>query len=268
LITVNVHGALPHAQDADDVSVITHSIHERRNMLISASDIRGYSLHAIDGEIGRCHDFLFDDTHWRVRYMVANTRAWLPGRKVLISPQQLDNPDWESNRVRVALSKQEIKDAPSIDADAPVSRRSERAWADYFGYARYWAGPETWGPIGGAISSALVEQLGAHDGVPPGDEQDMDQVHVRSCDELIGYEVVASNGTFGHVRDVLIDTVSWRVHKWVLASDHLPSDARVSCAPEHTIDVSWGQRTIRVDRSREQLAAGWRTPAPEQSERA
>ena len=55
-------------------------------MLRSMKEIKGYVLGAQDGDIGRCHDFLFDDKNWAVRYIVADTKKWLPGRKVLISP--------------------------------------------------------------------------------------------------------------------------------------------------------------------------------------
>ena len=59
-------------------------------MMQSIKDLKGYVLRATDGEIGRCKDFLFDDRHWTIRYMVADTHKWLPGRKVLISPISLD----------------------------------------------------------------------------------------------------------------------------------------------------------------------------------
>ena len=55
-------------------------------MLRSVDEITGYTLHATDGDIGRCHDFLFDDQRWVIRYIVAKTAMWLPGRKVLVSP--------------------------------------------------------------------------------------------------------------------------------------------------------------------------------------
>ena len=51
-------------------------------MLRSIKDIQGYVLGAQDGEIGRCSDFLFDDKNWTVRYIVADTQKWLPGRRV------------------------------------------------------------------------------------------------------------------------------------------------------------------------------------------
>ena len=42
-------------------------------MLLSVNELTNYVLSAKDGEIGRCRDFLFDDEHWTIRYMVANT---------------------------------------------------------------------------------------------------------------------------------------------------------------------------------------------------
>jgi len=42
-------------------------------------EITGYELLATDGEIGKCHDFLFNENDWNIRYMVADARRWLPG---------------------------------------------------------------------------------------------------------------------------------------------------------------------------------------------
>jgi hypothetical protein len=46
----------------------------------SLKEIIGYSMGATDGEIGHVSDFLFDDHEWTVRYLVASTGTWLPGR--------------------------------------------------------------------------------------------------------------------------------------------------------------------------------------------
>ena len=91
-------------------------------MLRRARELTGYRLLASDGEIGTCTDFLFDDRDWVVRYMVADTRKWLPGRKVLISPASLGEPDWNSQTFPIGLSRQQIKDSPALDEHEPVSR--------------------------------------------------------------------------------------------------------------------------------------------------
>ena len=74
-------------------------------MLRSVKEILNYVLQAEDGEIGRSKDFLFDDRFWAIRYMVADTRKWLPGRKVLVSPIALGHPDWIQKTFPVRLTK-------------------------------------------------------------------------------------------------------------------------------------------------------------------
>ena len=58
-------------------------------MLRSLLDLRNYRIQAIDGHIGGVHDLLFDDQRWTVRYLVVDLGSWLPGRKVLISPNPI-----------------------------------------------------------------------------------------------------------------------------------------------------------------------------------
>ena len=57
-------------------------------MLRSIKQLHGAKLGASDGEIGHVKDFYFDDQNWAVRYVVADTGSWLPGRQVLISPMR------------------------------------------------------------------------------------------------------------------------------------------------------------------------------------
>src|ERR1019366_2899047 len=63
---------------------------ERTIMLSRAKTLKGYKLHSLDGEIGKVKEFYFDDRHWTIRYLVADTGNWLPGRQVLISPYALN----------------------------------------------------------------------------------------------------------------------------------------------------------------------------------
>lgn len=42
--------------------------------LRSMAAVTGYHVHAIDGEIGHAADFLVDDTSWRIRYIIVDSR--------------------------------------------------------------------------------------------------------------------------------------------------------------------------------------------------
>ena len=67
-------------------------------MLWNASAINGYAIAASDGHIGTVSDFLFDDTSWRVRWLVVDTGNWLSGRKVLLPPSVLGQLDAKDQR--------------------------------------------------------------------------------------------------------------------------------------------------------------------------
>lgn len=44
-------------------------------MLYKAKTLKGYSLDSLDGEFGQVNEFYFDDRHWTIRYLIANTGA-------------------------------------------------------------------------------------------------------------------------------------------------------------------------------------------------
>jgi len=107
--------------------------------LRSAGEVTGYRLQARDGEIGHVKDFIVDDRAWNIRYMVVDTRNWLPGsRKVLISPDWITSIDWLERKVAVDLNVKEIKESPEYDPSAPVNREYEARLYNFYGQPKYW----------------------------------------------------------------------------------------------------------------------------------
>ncbi len=114
-------------------------------MLRSIKQLYGDKLGASDGEIGHVKDFYFDDENWAVRYVVADTGSWLPGRLVLISPHAFGNLDQAGNILRVNLTRKQIEGSPSIESHKPVSRQYEEEYYRYYGWPYYWQGDALWG---------------------------------------------------------------------------------------------------------------------------
>src|SRR5688572_14268005 len=103
-------------------------------MLHSAKQIEGYAIRARDGDIGTVRDFYFDDEHWHVRYFVVDTRAWLTGRKVLISPESARGQIWADRVIPVSLTQEQVRASPSIDIAKPVSRQHEMELRHHYGW--------------------------------------------------------------------------------------------------------------------------------------
>jgi len=53
--------------------------------------------------------------NWTIRYLVADTGDWLPGRQVLISPHALGSVMGQEQSIAVDLTKKQIEDSPSVD---------------------------------------------------------------------------------------------------------------------------------------------------------
>src|SRR5664279_6246127 len=110
-------------------------------MLFKAKTVKGYKLDSLDGEIGKVQEFYFDDRHWTIRYLAADTGDWLTGRQVLISPYALVTVNNEKQNIEINLTKKQIEDSPSLDSDKPVSRQFEDAYYGFYRWPVYWGGP-------------------------------------------------------------------------------------------------------------------------------
>ena len=49
------------------------------NNVENAKDTHGFTIRAVDGEIGTVDHFYFDDETWAIRYLMVDTGGWLVG---------------------------------------------------------------------------------------------------------------------------------------------------------------------------------------------
>jgi hypothetical protein len=83
-------------------------------------------------------DFIIEDIFEIIRYMIVDTRNWLPGKKVLIAPLWVDKVSWKDAKVFIDLLREAIKDSPEFDSSEPVNRRYEERLYDFYGRPKYW----------------------------------------------------------------------------------------------------------------------------------
>lgn len=108
----------------------------RKTHLRSMDEVDGYSIHAVDGKVGHVADFVVDTSNWALRYLVVDVRRWLPGPKVLVSPQWIDRVSWHEKEVYVDVDREAIKTAPKFEA--PVTREDELTVFKHFSRQPYW----------------------------------------------------------------------------------------------------------------------------------
>lgn len=208
-------------------------------MLIQASSMSGYSIHASDGNIGTVTDLLFDDDTWLVRWLVVDVGRWLLGRKVLLPSTALGHLDIAGEKFSVRLSRQQVKASPDIDTNLPVSRQMEACIYDYYGWRPYWSNGFYLGGFGYPAASLSSEP--DLDAAPNADRR------LRSANEIKGYHIHATDGEIGHVEDLLIEDGDWSIHYLSVKTSNWWVGRDVLISPRSVQDIDWQERRISLD---------------------
>ena len=216
-------------------------------MLSKAKTLQGYSLQNTDGEtIGKVKEFYFDDRHWTVRYLVANTGNWLTGRQILISPYALVAVNNDHQNIVTGLTKKQIEDSPSLDSDKPVSHQFEQAYYGYYGWPIYWSGAYAWGPSPYLVRDPEQWKTATRR------EKGWDP-HLRSTYSVSGHHIQALDGEVGHVADFIIDDETWAIRYLIVDTHNWWPGKKVLVSPQWIERVSWGERKVFVNLSREAI---------------
>ncbi len=104
--------------------------------LRSTRQVAGYRFHATDGQIGSVDNYIVDDEKWVIRYLVADISPWLPGRKILVSPNWIERVEWDTSEVFVNLTREAVRKSPEFNPLQPVSPDYERTLYNHYGRTR------------------------------------------------------------------------------------------------------------------------------------
>jgi sporulation protein YlmC with PRC-barrel domain len=103
------------AEEAES-TLISHEDHHLR----SAQKVKGYHIHASDGDIGHVEDFILDDQTWQISYLLVDTHNWIGGKKVMVAVRHIKEVQWTDSKVVVDISVDTIKG--SLPADKMDSK--------------------------------------------------------------------------------------------------------------------------------------------------
>jgi hypothetical protein len=202
-------------------------------MLRSVEELYGYSVQAIDGDIGEVYEFYFDDKDWTIRYLVMDTGGWLSGRLVIISPVALKEPDWKKQIFPVSITKKQVEKGPSTYAGKPISRKYESEVHKHYGWPSYWS------------DKAVNDESRT---------MKRGESHLRSTREVTGYDIQAIDDGIGHVEDFIIDDEVWIIRYMVIDTrDWLPGGKKVLVSPQWIKDVSWVESKVNVELHKEAI---------------
>jgi hypothetical protein len=101
----------------------------RDAVVLEDVDLSGFDVEATDGHVGKVVEATYElGSSW----LVVETGAWILGRKVMLPAGTVESIDFESHKVRVDRSRDEIKGAPEHDPSGYAEQEYRLALADYY----------------------------------------------------------------------------------------------------------------------------------------
>jgi hypothetical protein len=233
-------------------------------VLRNVKDIEGFAIHATDGVLGRIRDFYFDDESWVLRYFVVETELQSSSRRTLISPMAMGIPNWSDKIIPCTLTREQVRNAPDIDTDKPVSRQHEIGYSGYYGYPNYWGGGGLWGAgMYPDVLQAGMDLATANYGNQPArrlawqsksknsETRRQNDLHLQSANSVMRYYVHASDGDIGHVEGILVEEKTWAIRYIIVNTSNWWLGHEVLIAPEWIEDVYWAESKLMVALSRQ-----------------
>lgn len=204
--------------------------------------VKGYHLHATDGEIGHVESFLIDDD-WVIRYLVVDTSNWWGGRRVLVAPAWIRSVNWNESTVSVDLTRDAIRHSPEYDPAGLVNRPYEEGLHTHYGVAGYWMTDRTGSPAKRTTTDSTTEQFARLDEVSDLEVAD-DEPDVRA------WRVVTSDGKHvGTVEHLIVDRPAMKVRYLEVGLDETAvglTEHRDVLIPLSDVDLNEQDEEVRV----------------------
>lgn len=105
--------------------------------LRSTAAVKGYHVHASDGEIGHVENFLVEDASWDIRYLIIDTKNWWPGKHVLMSPYAVREVSLPDREVCLDVDREKVKSSPPWDPIAMIDQVYEKRLHSHYGWLGY-----------------------------------------------------------------------------------------------------------------------------------
>lgn len=204
-------------------------------MRVNLGSIFGFRVLASDGELGHVHDCYFDDHLRVIRYFVIDTRNWLLGRRVLISPASVGSPDLVKRLLPVHLTKTQVRHSPDFNSDLPVSLQQEEMLARHYEWPQYWDGLP-FGSVVGMPFGVVEGPAEIKPEIPQGDP------HLRSAAEVRGYEVWSKSAKLGVIKEIIANAETWKIEAFVIDDGKTQQEIPAEKADE----INWRDERVEI----------------------
>jgi hypothetical protein len=218
------------------------------NMRYSVKSLLGFAAMADDGECGKVHDVLFDDSTWKICYLVLRSETGNACSYVQVPYERFHSPDIADGTVRFEGTRELAWSENHFENDPPVSRRLEMTRSALQSLSAMYEPDYSWGALPVFPIWPFPVRKGSKDNrISNSEESVRANPHLRSSREVIGYRVQSPNGKAGRVVDIFIDEVTNAVQLFLVETHRFWHRANVPLLVRHVRGICWSLMRVSVD---------------------
>ena len=224
-------------------------------MLQSLRDLQDYTILAQDGdEFGKIVDFIFDDFNWLVRYLVLR----MGERDVVLSRHAFGTPDVNRKVLPLVIDRVAVIDSPDVNLGEPFGREQEIVLHHHYGWSPYWQEDEIPESLPGDLTAIpLAEmEMDKEPMIPVTNEDELDEQaesHLHSANEVMGYQIIANDGSAGTLSDFIIQVEDWDLHYLVVEAGNMFVGRKVLVSPQWVTVIQWDEDQVYVNLNKETI---------------
>jgi hypothetical protein len=206
-------------------------------MLFLTKEMRGATIEAADGKLGKLVDFLFDDRDWSIKSLVLDAGTWLNSRRVTLPPDLIRHKDWADHRLMIhGLTREQVVNSPNVESHLAVGESVNNV------------GEPT------KLESATIVDWGLYwIQILDHPWQVSDDPHIRNTEEMIRYHLCETDGRVGHLLDFLVDDESWKIRFLEADARNWWPHKRVLVAPSRVEKIDGEKRIVHINLTRHAL---------------
>ncbi len=215
-------------------------------MYVSYKDMRGFGITGAHDRLGSLSDLYVDSQRWQTRYLVLEAGSLLASNKLLLSSDQVSGADVEKRALQTSLGRADLESAPSAGSVQTVDDLNQPAWSIAYGHSLMQVDLS-----GSVLPYSMIEPMaleGAAD-----DTNATGRRHLRSANELRGYELQGADDRIGIVTDLILNPAGWSVAWLAVDTGNWLPGRLVVVSPNWVRAVSWEERSLSVELTTRQI---------------
>ena len=126
--------------------------------------------------------------------------------------------------------------------ELPVYRQQEIKLSEHYALGNYWRGGFVAGGMPLPMNDAMMKE---DDEIS--NKKTKDDLDLRSIEKVLGYDVKASDGIIGTVKDFLFDDANWNIYFIVVDTGNWFSGNSVILSTETVKDIKWDTSEVILD---------------------